>query len=139
MAERIETLCQQLTAENYDLSRLIQGLFSLHLKMVMLEKASERFSVSPTYFNSTLFLNARLTQPVTQKSGTGVMEAFELDIYASEYNELAFTLHKRKFLVEPEDEMLLSWTIPACGLTSIIVGLKPGANLMPVIANWIFS
>ncbi len=56
LAERIETLCQQLTAENYDLSRLIQGLFSLHLKMVMLEKASERFSVSPTYFNSTLFL-----------------------------------------------------------------------------------
>lgn len=67
LAERIETLCQQLTAENYDLSRLIQGLFSLHLKMVMLEKASERFSVSPTYFNSTLYLNARLSQPVTQK------------------------------------------------------------------------
>ena len=43
LAERIETLCQQLTAENHDLSRLIQGLFSLHLKMVMLEKASERF------------------------------------------------------------------------------------------------
>ncbi|UJL40953.1 hypothetical protein JS561_09550 [Salmonella enterica subsp. enterica serovar Infantis] len=36
------------------------------------------------------------------------MEAFELDIYASEYNELAFTLHKRKFLVEPEDELHLS-------------------------------
>ena len=108
LAERIETLCQRLTAENYDLSRLIQGLFSLHLKMVMLEQASERFSVSPTYFNSTLYLNARLSQPVMQKSGTGVMEAFELDIYASEYNELAFTLHKRKFLVEPEDELHLS-------------------------------
>lgn len=108
LAERIETLCQRLTAENYDLSRLIQGLFSLHLKMVMLEQASERFSVPPTYFNSTFYLNARLSQPVTQKSGTGVMEAFELDIYASEYNELAFTLHKRKFLVEPEDELHLS-------------------------------
>ncbi|EFN5247193.1 hypothetical protein FQI33_07965, partial [Escherichia coli] len=36
------------------------------------------------------------------------MEAFELDIYASEYNELAFTLHKRKFLVELADEMHLS-------------------------------
>lgn len=108
LAERIETLCQQLTAENYDLSRLIQGLFSLHLKMVMLEQASKRFSVSPTYFNSTLYLNARLSQPVTQKSGTGVMEAFELEIYASEYNELAFTLRKRKFLVEPTEELHLS-------------------------------
>ncbi|MDE9444760.1 hypothetical protein KKJ04_03840 [Xenorhabdus bovienii] len=108
LAERIKKLCQQLTAENYNLSRLIQGLFSLHLKMVMLEQASERFSVSPTYFNSTLYLNARLSQPVTQKSGTGVMEAFELDIYASEYNELALTLHKRKFLVEPADELHLS-------------------------------
>ncbi len=36
------------------------------------------------------------------------MEAFELDIYASEYNELAFTLHKRKFSVELADEMHLS-------------------------------
>lgn len=36
------------------------------------------------------------------------MEAFELDIYTSEYNELAFTLHKRKFLVELADEMHLS-------------------------------
>ncbi|VFS47394.1 hypothetical protein [Budvicia aquatica] len=108
LAERIEKICQQLTAENYNLSRLIQGLFSLHLKMVMLEQASERFSVSPTYFNSTLYLNARLSQPITQKSGAGVMEAFELDIYASEYNELAFTLHKRKFLVEPADELHLS-------------------------------
>lgn len=51
--------------------RLIRGLFSLHLKMVMLEKASERFSVSPTYFNSTLYLNARLSQPVTQKKHRG--------------------------------------------------------------------
>lgn len=108
LQERIKTLCQQLTAENHDLSRLIQGLFSLHLKMVMLEKAGEHFPVPPTYFNSTLYLNARLSQPVTLKRGTGVMEAFELDIYASEYNELAFTLHKRKFQVEPADEMHLS-------------------------------
>ena len=97
LAERIETLCQRLTAENYDLSRLIQGLFSLHLKMVMLEQASERFSVPPTYFNSTFYLNARLSQPVTQKSGTGVMEAFELDIYASEYNELALPCTNENF------------------------------------------
>ena len=101
LAERITKLCQRLAAENHSVSRLIQGLFSLHLKMVMLEQASERFAIAPTYFNSALYLNARLSQ-------ANVMEAFELDIYASEYNELAFTLHKRKFLVEPSEELHLT-------------------------------
>lgn len=105
LVERIEKLCQQLIAENHSLSRLIQALFSLHLKMAMLEQASERFTVSPAYFNSTLYLNAKLSQRVTQKRGFGVMEAFELSIYVSEQRELAFTLHKRKFLVEPADEL----------------------------------
>lgn len=105
---RIEQLCQQLIAEEHSLSRLIQGLFSLHLKMVLLEQASERFPISPVYFNATMYLNARLSKPVSEKSGTGVMEAFELDVFASEQRELAFTLHKRKFLVEPADELYLA-------------------------------
>lgn len=105
---RIEQICQQLTGNGHSLSRLIQGLFGLHLKMVMLEQANERFPVSPIYFNSTLYLNARLSQPVTKKSSTGVMEAFELGIYASDQQELAFTLHKRKFLVEPANELHLT-------------------------------
>ncbi|WP_169712990.1 hypothetical protein [Oceanisphaera profunda] len=105
---RIEQLCQQLMAEEHSLNRLIQGLFSLHLKMVLLEQASERFSISPAYFNATMYLNARLSKPVSEKSGAGVMEAFELDVFASDHSELAFILHKRKFLVEPADELYLA-------------------------------
>lgn len=105
---RIEQLCQQLIAEQHCLNHLIQGLFSLHLKMVLLEQASERFLISPVYFNAAMYLNARLSKPVSEKSGTGVMEAFELDVFASEQRELAFTLHKRKFLVEPADELYLT-------------------------------
>lgn len=108
LAIRIEQLCQQLTANDHSLTRLLQGLLSLHLKMVILEQAHERFPVSPVYFNSALYLNARLSQAVTKKSGTGVMEAFELDVFASEQRELAFTLKKRKFLVEPADELHLT-------------------------------
>lgn len=107
LVTRIKQLCQQLTANDHSLTRLLQGLFGLHLKMVMLEQAHERFPVSPVYFNSVLYLNARLSQAVTKKSGTGVMEAFELDVFASEQRELAFTLKKRKFLVEPADELHL--------------------------------
>lgn len=102
---RIEQLCQQLTANENSLTRLIQGLFGLHLKMLLLEQAADRFSVSPVYFNAAMYLNARLSQPVTKKTGTGVMEAFELNVFASEARELAFTLHKRKFLVEPAEEL----------------------------------
>lgn len=105
---RIEQLCQQLMAEEHSLSRLIQGLFSLHLKMVLLEQASDRFSISPVYFNAVMYLNARLSKPVSEKSGTGVMEAFELEVFASDHSELAFILHKRKFLVEPADELYLA-------------------------------
>ena len=105
LSTRIEQLCQQLTANEQSLTRLIQGLFGLHLKMVLLEQAADRFPVPPVYFNAVMYLNARLSQPVTKKSGTGVMEAFELDVFASEERELAFTLHKRKFLVEPAEEL----------------------------------
>lgn len=108
LSTRIEQLCQQLIAEEHSLSRLLQGLFSLHLKMVLLEQASERFSISPVYFNAVMYLNARLRKPVSEKSGTGVMEAFELEVFASDHSELAFILHKRKFLVEPADELYLA-------------------------------
>ncbi|MDI3325081.1 hypothetical protein QKW35_11890 [Pontibacterium granulatum] len=108
LSTRIEQLCQKLAANEQSLTRLIQGLFSLHLKMILLEQATDRFSVSPVYFNAVMYLNARLSQPIAKKSGTGVMEAFELDVFASEQRELAFTLHKRKFLVEPAEELHLS-------------------------------
>lgn len=104
---RIEQLCQQLIANEHSLTRLIQGLFSLHIKMVLLEQASDRFPVAPVYFNAVIYLNARLSQPVAKKRGFGVMEAFELDVFASEQRELAFTLHKRKFLVEPAEDLHL--------------------------------
>ncbi|HCG8599766.1 hypothetical protein [Vibrio parahaemolyticus] len=108
LATRIEQVCQQLTANKQSLARLIQGLFGLHLKMILLEQAADRFPVCPVYFNAVMYLNARLSQPVTKKSGTGVMEAFELDVFASDECELAFTLHKRKFLVEPAEELHLA-------------------------------
>ncbi len=108
LSTRIEKVCQQLTANEQSLTRLIQGLFGLHLKMILLEQAADRFSVCPVYLNAVMYLNARLDQPVTKKSGTGVMEAFELDVFASEERELAFTLHKRKFLVEPAEELHLA-------------------------------
>ncbi len=105
---RIEKLCQKLSTEDHSLMPMIQGLFGLHLKMVMLEQANERFCLPPVYFNAALYLNARLTRPISKASGTGIMEAFELNVYASEYQELAFTLHKRKFLVEPAEELRLA-------------------------------
>lgn len=105
LSARIEQLCQRLTTEQRSLSRLIQGLFSLHLKIMLLEQASERFAIAPVYLNSTMYLNARLSTPISAKNGTGVMEAFELDMFASEQGELAFTLHKRKFFVEPAHEL----------------------------------
>lgn len=108
LSTRIEQVCQQLTANEQSLARLIQGLFGLHLKMILLEQAADRFPVCPVYFNAVMYLNARLSQPVNKKSGTGVMEAFELDVFASEECELAFTLHKRKFLVEPAEELHLA-------------------------------
>ena len=108
LSVRIEQLCQRLTAEQRSLSRLIQGLFSLHLKMLLLEQASERFAIAPVYLNSMIYLNARLSKPISAQSGTGVMEALELDVFASEQGELAFTLHKRKFLVEPAQELHLA-------------------------------
>ncbi|MEZ8022130.1 hypothetical protein [Vibrio sp. 1F255] len=107
LSTRIEQVCQQLTANEQSLARLIQGLFGLHLKMILLEQAADRFAVCPVYFNAVMYLNARLSQPVTKKNGTGVMEAFELDVFASEERELAFTLYKRKFLVEPAEELHL--------------------------------
>lgn len=118
---RIEQLCQQLTANEHSLTRMIQGLFSLHIKMVLLEQATDRFPVPPVYFNAVMYLNARLSQPIVKKRGTGVMEAFELDVFASEQRELAFTLHKRKFLVEPAEELHLAldqdkvWFNTDCG------------------------
>lgn len=108
LSNRIEQLCQQLIGEDHSLNRLIQGLFSLHLKMVLLEQAQQRFQIYPVYFNSVMYLNARLSKAISQKTGTGVMEAFELSVYASEQQELAFTLHKRKFLVEPAEELYLA-------------------------------
>lgn len=108
LSSRIEQLCEQLLANQHSLARLIQGLFSLHLKMVLLEQANKRFPISSVYFNAAMYLNARLSKPVSKKSGTGVMEAFELDVFASEQRELAFTLHKRKFLVEPANELHLA-------------------------------
>lgn len=105
---RIEQLCQQLIANEQSLARLVQCLFGLHIKMVLLEQAADRFSVSSVYFNSEIYLNARMSQPVHKKRETGVMEAFELDVFASEQRELAFTLHKRKFLVEPAEELYLA-------------------------------
>lgn len=108
LSARIEQLCQRLTAEQRSLSRLVQGLFSLHLKIMLLEQASERFAIAPVYLNSTMYLNARLSAPISAKNGTGVMEAFELDVFASEQGELAFTLHKRKFFVEPAHELHLA-------------------------------
>ena len=105
---RIEKLCQKLSTEDHSLMPMIQGLFGLHLKMVMLEQANERFCLPPIYFNAALYLNARLTRPISKASGTGIMEAFELNVYVSEYQELAFTLHKRKFLVEPAEELRLA-------------------------------
>lgn len=108
LSVRIEQLCQKLTAEEHSLNRLVQGLFGLHLKMLLLEKTRERFEIEPVYFNAEIYLNARLSQPVSAKQGTGIMEAFELDIFASEQRELAFTLHKCKFLVEPANELYLT-------------------------------
>lgn len=108
LSARIEQLCQQLTSEEHSLNRLVQGLFGLHLKMMLLEQTGERFEVEPVYFNAAIYLNARLSQPVSAKQGTGIMEAFELDVFASEQRELAFTLHKRKFLVEPAKELYLA-------------------------------
>ena len=108
LANRIEQLCEQLLAHQHNLARLIQGLFSLHLKMVLLEQANERFPISAVYFNAAMYLNARLSKAPSKKSATGVMEAFELDVFASEQRELVFTLHKRKFQVEPADELHLA-------------------------------
>lgn len=108
LSSRIEQLCEQLLANQHSLARLIQGLFGLHLKMVLLEQANARFPMAPIYFNSVMYLNARLSKPVSKKSGTGVMEAFELSVYASEQRELTFTLHKRKFLVESANELHLA-------------------------------
>lgn len=108
LSTRIEQVCQQLTANEQSLARLIQGLFGLHLKMILLEQAADRFPLCPVYFNAVMYLNARLSQPVTKKSGTGVMEALELDVFASEERELVFTLYKRKFLVEPAEELHLA-------------------------------
>ncbi|WP_198341867.1 hypothetical protein [Oceanisphaera avium] len=108
LSSRIEQLCQQLIGEDHSLNRFIEGLFSLHLKMVLLEQAQQRFPISPVYFNSVMYLNARLSKAVSQKTGTGVMEAFKLSVYASEQQELVFTLHKTKFAVEPAEELHLA-------------------------------
>ncbi|XJH27314.1 hypothetical protein AB2I83_02910 [Escherichia coli] len=64
------------------------------------------------------------------------MEAFELDIYASEYNELAFTLHKRKFLVELADEMHLSLDDISMWFNIDNRRLKAWRKLDAGIANW---
>lgn len=114
LAVRIEKLCKQLTKDSHDLNRLVQGLFGLHLKMILLEQARERFEVEPIYFNSAIYLNARLSKPMKPvikdnvKTYKGIMEAFELDIFASKQKELIFTLHKCKFEVEPAKELHLS-------------------------------
>lgn len=108
LPERIEQLCQRLTADDIGLERLIQGLFGLHLKMLLLEQAEERFEVPPVYFNAVMYLNARLSRDITKQHGTGVMEAFELDVFASRQQELVFMLHRRCFRVEPADELHLA-------------------------------
>lgn len=104
LIDRINNFCQQLESKNINLSHLIQGLFALYFKIAMLEQVNAHFPVPPVYFNSALYLNARLTQKTTKNNNQGVIEAFELDIYFSEYNELVFTLHKQKFLTEPTNE-----------------------------------
>jgi hypothetical protein len=90
--ERIEDLCEDLEFEGINLSRIIQSLLSLHLKIALLDRMGTLFDVSGAMFNSKMFLN-----PL--KSGKAI-EAFEFDVFVSDFNEVAMSLKKRKFLVE---------------------------------------
>ena len=106
--QKTQALCESIFDERHSLGRLLEALFGLHLKIEILEQASSRFAVDPVYYNSTLYLNAHLTQSVKESSGFGVMEAYSLKLFASEQQELAFTLHRNKFLVKPGDEQRAS-------------------------------
>lgn len=100
-----EGLISKLEQE-HNLSKLIEGLFSLRLKMALIEQTTTQFDIGSAYFNSEIYLNAQY-QP-SKKNTKGIIEAFKLNVYASEYNELSFSLQKSKFLVEPSQELTVS-------------------------------
>lgn len=104
LESRISELIAKLS-ESGSLNKLVGGLFSLRIKMALLEKTSDIFETEASYFNSEIYLNARYSALKGAKKGKGVIEAFKLSVYASEQNELAFSLHKNKFLVNVSNEM----------------------------------
>lgn len=104
LQSRIYEITAKLSESN-DVNKLIEGLFSLRIKLALLEKTSDKFEIEASYFNSEIYLNSRYFPLKGANSGKGIIEAFRLSVYASEQNELAFSLHKSKFLVEGDKEL----------------------------------
>ena len=120
VATRMGSLCQDLSTADVALSRLIQALFGLRLKVALLNQASERFPVPPAYWNSTMYLNTQLTRSLNKKTGYGVVESFEVDVFCSDQQEIAITLHKRKFLITQTKELNVSLDDESGDLSKVV-------------------
>ena len=96
-------LLRTFESREIESSRLFQGLISIHLKIGLLEKAAEHHHVAIQYLNAALYIGARITSPITKKTGSGILEAFELRVFVSRQLEVFTSLHKRKFTIREGD------------------------------------
>lgn len=76
--------------------KIFEALAGLHLKLAFISQVVEEYELKPTYFNSELYLAAKLHRQPTSK-GTAKLDALSPQLYFSTESELVTTIHRKSF------------------------------------------
>lgn len=76
--------------------KIFEALAGLHLKLAFINQVVEEYELRPTYFNSELYLAAKLHRQPTSK-GAAKLDALSPQLYFSTESELVTNIHRKSF------------------------------------------